>query len=180
MEEDIRLVERYLNGDEYAVEELVMKYQRKVYALMYRMSGNIEDAKDLTQETFLLAFKYIKDFRRKSSFHTWLYRIALNTCLNHLSKKKGYTVDLSESIAGGEEHLSSVIEKERKIHINNALKKLSARQKAALLLRAYEGLSLRETARIMDCTEGAVKAHYHNGVRKLRELLKETGYETRS
>ncbi len=173
MDEDLRLIERYLDGDEYAIEELVMKYQRKIYALAYRMTGDIEDSKDVTQKTFLQAFKNIKGFRRKSAFYTWLYQIALNTCLNHLNKKGRETLELNESISSSNEGaLSAIIEKEKESHLKDSLKKLPDRQKTAITLRAYEGLSLKETAEVMKCSEGAVKAHYHNGIKKLREILK--------
>ncbi len=181
MDEDLRLIERYLAGDEYSIEELVMKYQRKIYALAYRMTWDVEDSKDITQKTFLQAFKNIKGFRRKSAFYTWLYRIALNTCLNHLKKKDQETVELNGSLSGsGKGALSAIIEKEKETHLKNSLKELPRRQKTAITLRAYEGLSLKETAEVMKCSEGAVKAHYHNGMKKLREILKDRGYEIQS
>lgn len=171
-QEDIRLIERYLAGDEYALEELVMKYQKKIYALAYRMTWDVEDSKDITQKTFLQAFKNIKGFRKESSFYTWLYQIGLNTCLSYLTKKNQETEELNESISGSnEEVLSTIIKKEKETHIKNSLKKLPERQRAAIILRAYEGLSLKETAEIMRCSEGAVKAHYHNGVKKLKRVL---------
>jgi RNA polymerase sigma-70 factor (ECF subfamily) len=179
--EDFRLIERYLAGDEYAVDEIVTKYQRKVYSLAYRMTGDIEDAKDMTQKVFLQAFKGIRDFRRKSAFYTWLYQIAYNTCLNHLRKKGTDTVEIHEShLANNEGSLSKIIMKEKKSHLKDALKYLPLRQKTAITLRAYEGLSLKETAEVMQCSEGAVKAHYHHGMKKLRGIFKERGYEIKS
>ncbi|GBE37865.1 MAG TPA: RNA polymerase sigma factor [Nitrospirae bacterium] len=170
--EDLRLIEKYLGGDEYAVEELVMKYQRKVYSLAYRMTGDIEDSKDVTQKTFLQVFANIRGFRKKSSFYTWLYRIAMNTCLNHLKKKGNDTLELNESIAGSNGNaLPALIKEERSSFIRGSLKKLPDRQKTAVTLRAYEELSLKETAEVMKCSEGAVKAHYHNGMKRLKEIL---------
>ena len=179
--EDLELIDKYLAGDEYAIEELVMKYQRKIYALAYRMTGNVEDSKDVTQKTFLQTFKSIEGFRRKSSFYTWLYQIALNTCLNHLQKKGQKTEELNETFSGKEAGaLSAIIEKEKQAHLKNSLKQLPGRQKTAVIFRAYEGFSVKETAEVMKCSEGAVKAHYHNAIKKLREILSESGYETRS
>ena len=173
--EDLRLIERYLTGDEYAVEELVMKYQKKIYALAYRMTGNIEDSKDMTQKTFLQAFNNLKGFKKKSSFYTWLYQIALNTCLNHVNKKDRFTEEVDDSFAHtGGSALSAIIETEKEAHLKRSLNELPARQKTAVILRAYDGLSLKETAEVMKCSEGAVKAHYHNGVKKLREILSPT------
>jgi len=181
MDEDLTLIERYLAGDEYAIEELVMKYQRKIYALAYRMTGDVEDSKDITQKTFLQAFKNIKGFGKKSAFYTWLYQIALNTSLNCLKKKDRETLGLDESILGRDGGaLSAIIRGEEDFHLKDSLKKLPERQKTAIILRAYEGLSTKETAEIMECSEGAVKAHYHNGIKKLREILKRRGYEIQS
>jgi RNA polymerase sigma-70 factor (ECF subfamily) len=176
--EDIELIERYLSGDEYAVEVLVMKYQRKIYSLAYRMTGNVEDSKDMTQKTFFQAIKNLKGFRRESSFHTWLYRIAYNTCLNHLRNKESKTVEVNDSyLSQNEGALSCAINKEKKTHLRESLKGLPLRQRTAITLRVYEDLSVKETARIMEISEGAVKAHYHNGMKKLREVLKGRGYE---
>ncbi len=181
MVEDFGLIEKYLAGDEYAVEEIVNKYQRKIYTLTYRMTGNIEDSKDMTQKTFLQAFKNIRGFKRKSAFYTWLYQIALNLCLNHLKKKGREDVELNEAVSAGRENtLSTILQEERSSHLQASIKKLPARQKAAITLRAYEGLSVKETSEVMKCSEGAVKAHYHNGMIKLRAMLKERGYEIKS
>jgi RNA polymerase sigma-70 factor (ECF subfamily) len=176
--DDIKLVERYIDGDDYAAEELVAKYQRRIYAVLYRMTGDAEDAKDITQKTFMSAFENIKGFRRESSFHTWIYRIAVNTAINHSKRMDSNTVELNDSLSSGEAGaLSGVIRKERELHVKESLKMLPERQKTAVILRAYEGLSLRETAEVMKCTEGAVKAHYHNAIKKLREAIKGKGYE---
>ena len=179
MEEDRRLVERYRNGDRDAIEELVMKYQKQIYFFVYRIINDPEDAKDLTQDTFLKAFNAIGKFRQESSFKTWLYQIAINTSFNqrkHNMKKEKET-ELQEALMGNQEGaLSLVIEKERKDYIKKALAKLPERQRLAIILRAYEGLSCKETAEIMGCSEGTVKAHYHTAVKGLRDILKERGY----
>lgn len=181
MDEDIKLIDKYLDGDEYAVEELVTKYQRKIYALAYRMTWNVDDSKDITQKTFMQAFKNIKGFRRASAFYTWLYQIALNTCLNHLNKRNRETTESDESVSGDNGNaLSVIIENEEQLLLKNALKKLPERQKTAIILRVYHGLSLKETSAVMKCSEGAVKANYHNGMKKLRGILKEREYGFKS
>lgn len=172
MDEDIALLDRYESGDEYALEELVMKYQRKIYALAFRVTGNSEDAKDLTQKSFLQAFTGLKKFRRQASFYTWLYRITLNTCRNHLRQKDDKTTDLKDTLTDGDRGaLSDIIDQQRKMTVKASLVNLPERQRAAVILRAYDGLSLKETAEVMNCSVGAVKAHYHNGIKKLRDLL---------
>lgn len=181
MEEDIRLVERYIAGDEESIEELVMKYQKQIYALVYRMTNDIEEAKDLTQKTFVRAIKGIRDFRKEASFKTWLYQIAINTSLSHIRQSRYEETELEESIVGNQAiALSNIIQNETKNHIKKGLGELPERQRLAIILRVYDGLSCSETAKAMGCSEGAVKAHYHNGVKRLREILKEKGYEIRS
>lgn len=164
MENDIGLVERCIAGDANAAEELVIRYQEKIYSLIYRMVNDMEEAKDLTQKTFINAVNGVSGFRKDSSLKTWLYQIAINTSLNHLRKNRYKEVALDESIrADYPETLSSIIEEEKKKHIKNSLDMLPKRQRLAIVLRVYEGLSCSDTAKIMGCTEGAVKAHYHMG-----------------
>jgi len=178
--EDIRLVERYCNGESGAIEELVLKYQKQVYAFIYRIINDPEEAKDLTQKTFLKLFKAIGSFRKESSFKTWLYQIAMNTSLSYIGQNRDRTTEtelqgtIIESQAGA---LSLVMEKERMDYLKKALSELPERQKLAVILRAYEGLSCKETAGVMGCSEGTVKAHYHAAVKGLRNILKERGYE---
>lgn len=178
MEEDEGLVERYIAGDERAIEEIVMKYQRQIYAFVYRMVNDMEDAKDLTQKTFIKAIKGIRGFRKEASFKTWLYQIAVNTGRNHIRERGHEEVELQESIIDSEHEsgrigaLSAIIEKEKMDYVKKGINKLPERQRLAVILRAYDGLSCSEAARAMGCSEGNVKAHYHNGVKRLREILK--------
>ncbi len=178
--DDIRLVERYRSGDNNAIEELVMKYQKQIYAFVYRIINDPEEAKDLTQKTFLKAFHAIGGFRKEASFKTWLYKIAMNTSLSHFkqNRQREMETELQEAlIANQAGALSLVIEKERMDYLRKALGALPERQRLAIILRTYEGLSCKETAEVMGCSEGAVKAHYHTAVKGLRTLLKEKGYE---
>jgi len=178
MGDDIQLVDRYIAGDEGAFEELVLRYQRQIYAVLYRMTNNVEEAKDLTQKTFFSAIKGIRDFKKRSSFKTWLYRIAVNASLNHLRKFRQIEVELEDSMISEQPGaLGSLLEKEKKELIAQGLYRLPKRQRLAIILRVYDGLNCSETSSVMGCSEGAVKAHYHNGVRKLREIMKEKGYK---
>jgi RNA polymerase sigma-70 factor (ECF subfamily) len=180
MTDDIALIQRYLAGEENAAEELVMRYQKQLYALLYRMTRDMEEAKDLTQKTFLKAMQGLGGFRGDASFKTWLYQIALNTGLNHLKESRREMFDIDETALGSNgDPLDGLIEEERKQRIRNALHRLPERQRTAVVLRAYDGLSCQETAKVMGCSEGAVKAHYHLGVKKLRKYMEECGYAAR-
>jgi RNA polymerase sigma-70 factor (ECF subfamily) len=183
MNEEMDLVNRAIDGSEEAIEALVRRYQRMVYAFAYRMINDMEEAKDVTQNVFMRAMNGLKDFRKESSFKTWLYRIAVNVCLNHKRSQRGNDVDLDERLTGNQKDvLSIMIEKERERLIRKAVEELPTQQRLAIVLRAYEGLSSKEAASIMGCSESAVKAHYHFGIKRLRGILgrKETGCEIQS
>ena len=173
MEDDLTLIETYLSGDEGAIEELVMKYQKQIYSFIYRMVDDVEDAKDLTQKTFVNAINGIRDFRRESSFKTWLYRIAMNTSIKHIQKHRPEEIEIDESIESNQpKTLSIMIEMEERGYIKKSLNDLPERQRLSLALRVYERLSCKETAKVMGCSESAVRTHFHLGIKKLREILR--------
>lgn len=178
--DDNDLVKHYVSGNKKAFEELVMKYQKKIYGLAYRMTGDQEEAKDITQQTFLQAIRNMTTFRRKASFKTWLYKITYNLSLNYLNKRKKHESEWNESLIGNQNGmLKLVLEKERECQIRKALSKVSDRQRLSIVLRVYEGLSCREAADIMSISEGAVKANYHNGLKRMNALLSAEDYDIR-
>src|SRR5687768_15552497 len=85
-DQDARLVDRYLAGDVSAFDEIMIRYERQIYGVCYRFVGNRDDARDLAQDVFVKAFEHLSTFRRESSLKTWLYRIAMNHCINHVKK----------------------------------------------------------------------------------------------
>ncbi|KJR43699.1 ECF subfamily RNA polymerase sigma-24 subunit [Candidatus Magnetoovum chiemensis] len=181
MADDKILIDKYIKGDNKSSDILVKKYEKQIYAFTYRITKNMEDAMDITQDTFIKAFEKIRGFRGVSSFKTWLYQIALNTCLDFTRKQKPVYEQISEEHKNNQRTaLSDMIDKEEKAQLRNALNELPQRQRIAVILRVYEDLSLKEAASIMRCSEGAIKAHYHNGIKKLKNVLKEHGYEVKS
>lgn len=178
MNEDTQFIEQYLGGSDEAGGELVMKYQKQIYAFLYRMTGEAEESRDLTQGVFISALKGLPGFRRESSFKTWIYKIAMNAGLNHLAKRREETeidehtfADQSASRCA----LDSLIEKEKRQIMKKEISTLPERQRAAIVLRAYQGLSLAEAALVMGCTEGAVKAHYSLALKKLKDAIAAKG-----
>lgn len=166
-------------GDDRAMEEIVLKYQCVIYAFIYRMTKDMEEAKDLTQKTFMNAIGGIRNFRRQSSFKTWLYQIAAHATLNQIRQGRKDEVEIGETIVCNQKGaLSLLMEKQRTLDVRSALDLLPERQRLTVVLRVYEGLNCEETARVMGCSEGAVKAQYHHGVRKLRDAMKEKGHDT--
>lgn len=178
MDDDNQLVCRFRSGDESAFDALLEKYQRKVYATAYRMTHDSEEAKDVTQKVFMNAYQGLPGFRQDSLFKTWLYRIAVNVCLNQVRQDRGTEVELDDSISGNQRgSLSLLIEKEERDRMRQALARVPERQRMAVVLRVYEGFDIAETASAMGCSEGAVKAHYHLAVQKLKKILGEAGHE---
>lgn len=177
-ESDFALIDRVLAGEVEAFDLLVQRHQREVYRLTYRMARNQEDAKDLAQEAFLQAFRSLAGFGRKSSFYTWLYRIAMNLCLNHLKARprapSGW--EPGEIEAGlpdpGEDALGTLLADERRQALVEAIEALPPQQKATLTLRVHQGLSHKEIAEILECSEGTAKANYFHAVRALQAKLR--------
>ncbi len=180
MDEDRELIKRYLHGNVDAMEMLAMRYQKQVYSLIYRMTSDAEETKDLTQDVFLKVIHGIKNFRNEASFKTWLYRIAVNTGINYTMQKRNGEIELNESACESiSDTVSEIIDKEKKDYLKNALTRLTPRERLAIILRVYENLSCRETADVMQCSESAMKTHYHNGVQRLKEILRSEGYESK-
>jgi RNA polymerase sigma-70 factor (ECF subfamily) len=181
-DKDKFLVERFKQGDNRAFDELVRKYQKKIYNLAYHFTHNADDALELSQEIFLRAFKSLLNFKGESNFYTWLYRIAQNLGIDYTRSKKRRlkTVALTEDIYSKKYVLSNVAfaspsklaeAKELKNEIEKAVDMLPPREKSAFILKYYEGLDLKSIAEILGCRVGTVKAHLSHGRSKLKKLL---------
>jgi RNA polymerase sigma-70 factor (ECF subfamily) len=171
---DFEVIQRVLAGDRAAFDILVRQYQQSTYRLAFRMTRNPEDAKDLAQEAFVQAYRSLGGFQQRSSFSTWLYRITVNLCLNHL-KAAGRTdpAEVDGSLADQRpDSLFVLMTDERDQALEAAIETLPPQQKATLTLRVHQGLSHREIADILDCSEGTAKANYFHAVRALQRKLR--------
>lgn len=170
---DFDIIDRCLAGDRRAFDDLVRKYQRDVYQLAYRITRNGEDAKDLAQDAFVQAHRSLQSFQRKSSFYTWLYRITVNLCLNHL--KGAARMDPGEVgdrvPDAREDALDTLAREERDRAVAEAISTLPPQQRATLTLRVHHGLSHKEIAEVLECSEGTAKANYFHAVRGLQARL---------
>ncbi len=174
-ETDFELIDRFLGGDGAAFDELVRRRQREVYSLAYRMTRNAEDARDLSQEAFLQVYRNLDRFDRRASFSTWLYRIATNLCLNHLSRGSRPAApaldqqpEVADRSAGSLERLE---DKERQEALARAVETLPPRQRASLTLRVHHQLSHREIGEVLGVSEATAKVHYFHAVKALRAKL---------
>lgn len=183
---DLALVHRVQSGDVTAFDVLVRKYRERLYAIIYNLTSNREDAADLTQDAFVKAFQSIRRFRGKSAFFTWLYRIGINTTLNYLKKNKRsrffsfetLQTDVSEAecmeaFADKIQADKPVLIKELQEKLNESLQMLSIKHRTALILFEIEGLSHQEIASIMKCSEGTVRSRLHYAKQQLQSLLKD-------
>ena len=174
---DAELVLQSQNGDPAAFEELVRNHQHMVHSLTYRMTGSLADAEDLAQETFIRAYGQIGEFRGASKFSTWLYRIAVNTCLNwRQSEARRFQLqancaeEFSARNAAGED-----LPGDKANEVQAALLKLPAKQRAAVVLTVYDGLNHAEAAQILGCSETTVSWRVFAAKRKLKRWLTTNG-----
>jgi RNA polymerase sigma-70 factor, ECF subfamily len=175
------LVARAQQGDLPAFEELVRTYQREIYSLACRMVQDPEEAKDMAQETFLQAYKHIREFRGQSQFRTWLFRIAINQCYNFFKSKKkfGDPVDSQELIIVDEDNpQAELMAAEDRSRLYAALERLPVKQRAVLTLKLEQGMSYKEIADKLGGTAGAARVNFHQAVKTLKKYLRtEEGHE---
>lgn len=159
-------------GEREAFDRLVERYQRDVYRLCYRYVNNHEDANDMAQEAFIRAYRAMGRFRGDSSFSTWLYRIAVNTCLNFRAARRPERDELPESLPDGRESAAAGVEREQRARVvREAVRRLPDRQRATLILKIYHDLTHEEVAGILGSSVGTVKANLFHALANLRKLL---------
>ncbi len=180
------LVKKSQEGDSLSFEELVKRYEKKIYNLAYRIMGNKEDANDILQETFLEAFRKLSSFKGKSKFSTWLYRIAVNLCLmKKRREKKIDEVPLDMPILTKEEDeikgelrddwsknpLATLENKEVRKKLSKAIDSLPEEYRTVILLRGVNGLSNEEVAKMLKISLPAVKSRLHRARLFVRDQL---------
>jgi len=169
-------IEACRRGEREAFDRLVMRHQRDVYRLCYRYVNNHEDANDLAQEVFLKAWRAIGRFRGESSFSTWLYRIAVNACLNFRAVRRPVTLELPEGLADPGPGAAARVEGDDEARrVRAAVVRLPQRQRATLILKVYHELTHEEVAGILGSTVGTVKANLFHALGNLRRLMAEEG-----
>ncbi len=152
--------------DSNAFTEVVRAHQQAIYRLAYRLTGNVEDAMDLTQEVFLRAYRALPGFRGDSDIRTWLYRIAINTGSSWRRRMKVTApLDQAFEVPAPEENA------DLKIAVRDAVDSLPHKQKTVFVMHHYQGLKHEEIAGITDRSVGSVKANYFQAVAKLKRKL---------
>jgi RNA polymerase sigma-70 factor (ECF subfamily) len=184
--EDRALVRRAKSGDLAAYDELVRRYQERIYATLYHMTANHEDANDLAQEAFIKAYHSLRSFKGDSTFFTWLYRIAVNRTINFLKQRKHKTHLSLNDLDFNAEHdpdlVALISDKtprrdagltELQEKLNAAMLQLSDTHRLVVALHDVQGLSHEEISRIMDCNVGTVRSRLFYARQQLQSLLSE-------
>jgi len=172
--DESQLVAACLAGRAGAFDLIVERHRRPVYQLCYRFVGNHEDASDLSQDVFLRAYRGLKSFRGGSSLATWLYRIAVNVCLNRVAVKKPVleNIDARQYVdTDRESQVDRVLRKERGVQVRAAIAQLPPKQRATLVLRMYQDLSHEQIAQVLGSSVGAVKANFFHALGNLKKIL---------
>ena len=178
------LVRRVRLGDLEAYDELVRRYQERIYATIYHMTSNHEDANDLAQESFIKAFQALKTFKGGSSFYTWLYRIAVNKTINFLKQRKNRSHMSLNDLDFNAEHDPDLVAlvshntprrdlslAELQEKLNVAMQKLSEHHRMVVVLHDIQGLSHEEIGAIMDCNVGTVRSRLFYARQELQAYL---------
>lgn len=186
--DDRELILSAKEGDIVAFEQLVQKYDKRVFSIASQYVQSSEDAKDIYQEVFVRVYKGLSKFQLRSEFSTWLYRITTNVCLTHRAKSRkhnhaslddghdedeGHGPGLEASVSHEGNTDQRVIDSEISSKVEMALSSLSAKQRMVFTLRHYEGHKLKEIATIMKCGEGTVKRYLFTATERMRNQLKE-------
>ena len=171
---DVELIERYFAGDTSAFDEIMIRYERQIYRVCYRFVEHREDAMDLAQDVFVKAFEHLPTFRRESTLKTWLYRIAINHCLNHVKKHSQEFVQVTEFTSSTKSSAQAELEhQEQRQRFRRLVKRLPPKQKAILELRVNEQLSYEEIAKISGRSVSTIKASVFFALEKLRRFVKD-------
>jgi len=184
MDNEQVLVDRISSGDSTAFQEFVDRYKKKIYYIAYDITGDHDDAEDISQEVFIKVFRSLKTFRRNAKISSWLYQISVNASIDLLRKKSSKPersmddierADIQENLPGSGTRAQNpersaedlIIQK----HISEALQKVSPKERSVFVMRHYNELKIREIAEILGVSPGTVKALFYRAIRKLRKEL---------
>src|SRR4029078_4374097 len=180
---DEELVAKSIGGDNDSFNELVVRWERPIYALAYRTIGREDDARDVCQETFLRAFRALPGFRGQAKFSSWLYRIALNLCRDWMRRERRAPIaqppedvdllELAAAVEPSESIEALVIRRDLSRIVERAMGSLPEEQRTAIVLKEYHGLTFQEIADLVGCPLSTVKTRLYQGLTVVRrELIK--------
>ena len=168
--EDAELVARIRSGDRLAMREMYARYRRRVFAITARIAG-VQDAEELSQEVFLKAFRALDGFRGDAQLGTWIYRLAVNAALSHVTRSKGKRSVSDDALADLPAPATIEGDPRARARLEAALERLPPGYRAVIVLHDVEGIEHEEIARTLGCSTGTSKSQLHKARAKMRELL---------
>lgn len=176
--DDRALAARAASGDRDAFDALVVRHQRAVYHVCFRFMRDHAEASDAMQDAFVRAWRALPRFKGDAAFGTWLYRVAVNTCLSRLAARRPVPEALVHAGAVADPRLgpsTDLLAREQAALVRRAVDQLPDRQRATVILRVFHDLPHAEIARVLGSSVGSVKANFFHALRNLRRLLGEEG-----
>ena len=188
IDDDSIEVDRFKNGDSHAFDKLMTRYEDRIYAFLTRMCRSRDNAQDRLQDTFLTAFRYLKDFRGEASFKTWIYRIASTSCFRSKRKKKNEPsqhlsfddltpgqMEINEGVNAKwtDSPAAELLNRELKEKIDESLYSLAEKYRVVFVLRDVEGFNTEEVSKMLDISVPAIKSRLHRARLYLRKELAE-------
>jgi RNA polymerase sigma-70 factor (ECF subfamily) len=184
---DEELVARSVGGDSDSFNQLILRWERPIYALAYRTLGRDEDARDVCQETFLRAFRGLAAFKGQAKFSSWLYRIALNLCRDWIRRERRNPVVQAPDgvelldIAADRQPVEAIEDYVARQDVSRAVERamltLPEEQRTAIILKEYQGLTFKEIADLLGCPLSTVKTRLYQGLTVLRRQLEQDGVQ---
>jgi len=175
---EAEIIIRVLKGDRQAYALLVEDYKNPIYNLAYRMTGNLHDADDLTQEIFIRAYRNLRQYDQSRKFFTWLYTIGINLIRNHLKKNRPIISEISEvhfltesQVKQNENGEEDLLSDNRMIRLEKALQRLPVALRELIVLKYYQGLTFEEVAAITGISLSAIKMRIYRGLDQLKHLM---------
>ena len=182
---DEELVARSRGGDLDSFNQLIIRWERPIYALAYRVIGREEEARDVCQEAFLRAFRGLQGFKGQAKFSSWLYRITLNLCRDWIRRHRRAPVsqipedtdpmELAAQVGPVESIEDLAARRELTVVVEKAMECLPEEQRTAIVLKEYHGLTFQEVAELMNCPLSTAKTRLYQGLALLRGYLAEQG-----
>jgi RNA polymerase sigma-70 factor (ECF subfamily) len=186
---DEELVTRSMGGDLDSFNQLVLRWERPIYALAYRVIGREEDARDVCQETFLRAFRALGGFKGQAKFSSWLYRITLNLCRDWIRRERRQPIaqapegvdiiEMASETTPSESVEDLVARREIGQAVARAMAQLPEEQRTAIILKEYHGLTFQEIADMQNCPLSTVKTRLYQGLSVLRRQLERSNLTAR-